>query len=250
VEEAWNWHVAFYTLGIGASVATALFALALKPKPPQRGASERHPLDYRPVLRNRKVMAWVYANMGHSIEFTIMRNWLVGLFATAMVMHGVSDAYGISAAWLAAVTAPLSLPSVLIGGALAKRLGDQRAMLTIMGVTLALVIAMSAALAPLAPLWLFLAIAMVYSMMISADVPMIVQGAIRESGPGDLGITLALQTIMSFVAGVPGPILLGLAIDLAGGRNVPTGWIVGYVTASVLALGSGLLAVRILRRPG
>lgn len=243
-----GWQAAFYTVGSGALIATALYVLALKPRKPAAPPATRHPLDYRPAFRNRRAFAWVLANMGHSIEFTVMRQWLVALFVMELAAHGQADLFGITPSWFAALVALLSLPSIIVGGTMGQWLGGQRAMIVIMLVTLALSLMLGASILFTAPLWLFVVLAGLYSMMISADVPMMVQGGIAAAKPGELGIIMATQTAMSFGVSIPAPILFGWVLDLFGGLREPMGWSVGYLLASVIALSSGLMAVRILRR--
>jgi MFS family permease len=247
VEQDWGWQAAYYVIGCGALVATLLFALALRPKPPVAQAVRRHPLDYRPAFRNRRAFAWILSNMGHSIEFSTMRNWLVALFAMELAVHGRGEVFGLTPPWFAALIALLSLPAVLLGGTMERRLGGERAMLTLMGVTLALSAGMGASILAGAPLWLFVVLAAAYSMMISSDAPIMIQGGMRAAQPGELGTIMAAQTAMSFLVSIPAPILFGMVVDLAGGAREPLGWGIGYTIASLLALGSGVIAVRLLR---
>jgi MFS family permease len=243
-----GWQVAFYTVGVGALIATGLYVLALKPRKPAAPPAARHPLDFRPAFRNPRAFAWMLANMGHSIEFTVMRQWLVALFVMELAAHGQADLFGITPSWFAALVALLSLPSIIVGGTMGQWLGGERAMLVIMVCTLALSVLLGGSILLSAPLWLFVILAGLYSMMISADVPMMVQGGIAAARPGELGVIMATQTAMSFAVSIPAPILFGWGLDLFGGLREPLGWSFGYLAASLIALSGGIVAVRILRR--
>jgi MFS family permease len=89
-----GWRAAFITGTAGSIAGALLMALAtarISPHPDLAGAGQkRHPLDFRPVLRNRDALAYG----GHCWELFAFRAWLPAylLFAWNRVAGGHAGA--------------------------------------------------------------------------------------------------------------------------------------------------------------
>src|SRR5262245_14533650 len=74
VADSYGWRAAFLVTGIApmAMVVTCLFLAPFKPKP-----TGGHPLDFRPVFRNRKALGFILGYGAHCFELYGMRTWIV-----------------------------------------------------------------------------------------------------------------------------------------------------------------------------
>ncbi|MBR0681338.1 MFS transporter [Roseomonas eburnea] len=72
---------AFLVGGILAAGAFAIALLILPDTPPPRRAAGGKLLDFRPVLRNRRAMAWIAGYCVHTLEMAVLRAWAVAFLA-------------------------------------------------------------------------------------------------------------------------------------------------------------------------
>ncbi|WP_372073538.1 MFS transporter [Tistrella mobilis] len=243
VAAAGGWQAGFWSAGALAATALVLALIAVPATPPPAPAAGiRHrpwwmPPDFRPVLRNRRAIAYTLAYAGHCWEMFGLRSWLV-----AFLVHA-----GAAAAWASSLGGAIIASGILtsfFGNEMAMRLGRRRWITVAMSVT-AVLAGVTAAVAG-APLALVLVVVAVYNLMVMADSASLTAGAVAESDPSVRGAAMAMHALLGFGGAILSPITFGLALDGAGGDGDPLGWAAGF---AVLALG-GLAGLAAFRRIG
>ena len=77
VADFYGWRAAFFVTGIApfVMVATCILLAPFKPKP-----APGHPLDFRPVIRNRAALGYIFGYGAHCFELYGMRTWIVSFW--------------------------------------------------------------------------------------------------------------------------------------------------------------------------
>jgi MFS family permease len=78
---SWRWAFGMSALGAAAAVALALALVA--PIQLEASATRTPLLDFRPVLRNRRVLGFILGYFGHTWDFFAFRAWVVAFLAQA-----------------------------------------------------------------------------------------------------------------------------------------------------------------------
>ncbi len=235
--------VAFLVVGLCACVAFVL-ALVVMPgtAPPQPDGPQRRLLDFRPVLANRRAMAWIAGYSVHTLELAALRAWAVTFLAVAAARHGVPG-------WVPDPTVLFTAAGLLgilvsiTGNESAQKFGRQRV------VTLAM---SSAAVMSLLAGWMVdlgflpaLLVVLAWNAAIYLDSSALTAGTVQAAGPGLRGATMGLHSMLGYAGGFLGPVAVGLALDAFGDGAL--GWGIGFGHIAVLTL-AGLVAVRVLGR--
>jgi MFS family permease len=233
----------------GAASAAAAFVIALTIMPrtfPQRATSAAAALlDFRPVLRNRRAMAWIVGYTVHTWELAALRAWAVTFLAVSLVRL---DAPG----WLPGPTVLFTgagLAGVAIsitGNETAQRYGRRRVVLWAMIAAAAL----SLGTGWTAGVSILLAIAAVFvwNMAIYFDSSALTAGTVQAAEPHLRGATMGLHSMAGYTGGFIGPLGVGLALDLCGGNSV-SGWGLAFGHLALVTI-TGLLVLRKLGRLG
>ena len=228
----------------GAAAAAAAFAIAAAVMPrvlPPRPAEVRRGalLDFRPVLRNRRAMAWIVGYTVHTWELAALRAWAVTFLAATAARLGApawmpSPAVLFTAAGLAGIAVSVT------GNETAQRHGRARVVLWAM---------MAAAALSLVTGWTtdisFLLAAMavlVWNAAIYLDSSALTAGTVQASEKHLRGATMGLHSMAGYAGGFLGPLGVGLALDLSGGDGV-IGWGLAFGHLAVVTL-AGLLVLR------
>ncbi|HXP95043.1 MAG TPA: MFS transporter [Candidatus Binatia bacterium] len=235
-----GWRAAFAAGGCGCIVAMACLVLAILGAERRSPSSGSGTFDVREVLRNRAAMRYILAYGGHCWELFALRAWLVALLfffwnSAAGGAPGRAITY-----WSSAITL-VGVPSSIVGAEFALRVGRRRLI-----ATAAIASMLIAVLTGLFGARMFLtgAIALVfYSIAITGDSAALTTGVVDVSDEATRGSTLALHSLIGFVAGGLGPMAVGVALAFGGGVSSGLGWTLALI---VMAAGSGvaLLAVR------
>lgn len=241
--QQYGWPGAFWASALGSVAAAALmvFAAAGIPVEPdlRAVASDRHPLDFRPVLRNRDALAYVMAYGGHSWELFGFRAWLPAYLLFAWVRFGGASPGSTITNWATVITVT-SLPASIIGAEFAMR-GSRGRLIRWIAITSAVV---GVATAVCGSLSFALAVLMLfgYAFAISADSGALTAGAVAAARPGEQGATLAVYSLVGFAGGAIGPLVAGFALDFGGGLRAMSAW---YLAFGAIAAGSALAAIAI-----
>ena len=238
---------AFLFGGVAALLALLIGAAAMPRGAPHRdpGRSPTALLDFRPVLRNRAAMAWIAGYTVHTWELAVLRAWGVTFLAAAIAWHGAP-------AWLpgpsAIFTAAglLGIAVSLTGNEVAQRFGRLRVVTVAMGAgaVFALLTGFSALVsAPLAALCV-----LTWNAAIYLDSSALTAGTVQAADKDRRGATMGLHSMCGYAGGFLGPIIVGIALDLAG-PNDAVGWALAFGHVAPVTL-IGLWVLRRLGRVG
>jgi MFS family permease len=228
VADHWGWRAAFLVTGLGP-LAMAAVCLKLAPFTPARMPG--HPLDFRPVFRNRAALGYILGYGVHCFELYGMRTWIVA-FWTFVAAH--SGGTWLSAIAVSVVVTLLSLPASVAGNEAALRFGRHRAIVLIMiaSAAVAIAIGLSATASPL----LLLALVLLYGITVPADSGALTSGMSLSAVPAQRGATMALHSTVGFGLSALGAWATGVALDAAGGPASGSGWLAAFVVLAAGAL--------------
>jgi MFS family permease len=237
VAAALDWRWAFLLSAIGPALAFLLAAKALKPRPMPAAKPTARLLDFRPVFRNRTVIAYTLAYCVHNAELFMLRSWVVAYLVFSMSQQPAGAAgTAIRATVIATMTGLLGMAGSVLGNEAARKLGRPPVLLAAMSLSaiVAVVIGFGAAL----PYPLVIALVLFYGFIVVADSATITAGVVEAADPGLRGMTMAVHAMIGFVGSTLGPILFGVVLDLAGGGESPIAWGLSFtVIAAILMLG-------------
>ncbi|MDP6787287.1 MAG: MFS transporter [Rhodospirillales bacterium] len=233
VARAFGWRWSFAVAAIAAALALVIVAVVLRPARPQAAKEETRLLDTRPVLANRRAMAYILAYGAHTWELTSLRSWTVAFLAFALTLGG-DEAGWLAPTTVAMLSAIIAMFSSIAGAELATRFGFRR---WVMGVMVCSAVTGAALgfsaglpyLAVVALLWFF-------AVLVQADAGVINSGTLGAAEAGRRGLTLAVHSTFGFVCAFLAPLVFGVVLDLAGGGTSPLAWGLAFA-----AIGAGVL---------
>lgn len=229
VAEYWGWRTAFLVTGCGPAIMAAVaFSLRPVPPPPRQGAL----LDFRPVLRNREALGYIFGYGAHCFELYGMRTWIVAFWGFVAASAGGAAPLGAIA--VSVMITVLALPASILGNEAALRYGRHRAISLVMlaSALVAAAIGLTAGFSP----WLSLLLLLCYAFTVPADSGALTSGMSAAAEPRYRGATLALHSTVGFGLSAFGGWGVGAAIDAAGGATTARGW-----TAAFMVMGAGIL---------
>jgi MFS family permease len=245
----WRW--AFAAAAIGSAVAYGIAATVLRPVPPSSSHAAPSLLDFRPVLRNRAIIACVIAYAAHNFELFGFRSWIVAflVFSAALPEHAVAEhaAFALDPTLIAAGVTILSLPGSVIGNEIALKLGRRVTIIAAMSLS-ALAACCIGFAAPL-PMMVLVPLTLLYAGLVSADSSALTSSVVASSDPRYRGMTMALYSSVGFVGAFLGPLAFGFALDLAGagiGGPSVAGWGIAFAVLGA-GVAIGPLAFLLLR---
>ncbi|MDH3474225.1 MAG: MFS transporter [Rhodospirillales bacterium] len=239
----WRW--AFGSAALG-SLAALLLVWLLVPRPQaETPPPDGHALDFRPVLANRRALAYVLGYAAHVWELFGTRNWIVAFIVFGFGLHPAERLPAMSATQIAAVVLLLGLPASILGNEIAGRWGRRRTAGVIMLIC-ALLSCLLGFLAGLPP-WLLILVLVVHHTLLMGDSSALTAGAVARAQPGRRGATMAVHALLGFGAGFLAPLAFGVVLDLAGGAESIVAWGLAFV---LMGLGPILLGLPVLARMG
>ena len=225
--EQFGWRSAFLVTGLGplAMVAVCAGLAPSKPQPPFG-----HLLDFRPVLRNRAALGYIFGYGAHCFELYGMRTWIVAFWAFVVAHSGGDAIFGPMT--VSVVVTLLSLPASVMGNEAALRYGRHRALTVIMiaSAFVALVIGICTGMSSIVLLVLLL----IYGCTVPADSGALTAGATASALPINRGATLAMHSAVGFGLSALGSWGAGLVLDMTGGPTQSSGW---FAVFALLAAG-------------
>ncbi len=232
---AFDWRWAFAIASIGPVFAFLLIACALPPHAAALPPPPARLLDFRPVLRNRRVMGFVLAYACHNWELFGFRSWLVAFLAFSATLQ-TPGATVWSATAVAAVVNLLGLVGGVAGNEIAIRIGRRR--FVVLAMLIAAGVAATFGFTAGLPYALVVALALVYGITVSWDSSAITAGVVAAADPGVRGATMAVQSTLGFAGAFLGPLAFGMALDFFGGNESVLAWGLAFVLMGVgVALG-------------
>lgn len=237
---------AAFLFGAAAAAVAFLVAATIMPStPPNRATAAGALLDFRPVFRNRRAMAWIAGYTVHTWELAALRAWGV-TFLTVTIARLGAPAWLPSADVLFTFAGLAGVAISVTGNEAAQRYGRNRVVLAAMltAATLSLMTGwMTGVSALLAVAGVFL-----WNMSIYFDSSALTAGTVRAADPQLRGATMGLHSMSGYAGGFIGPLGAGLMLDLSGGDSV-AGWGLAFGHLAVITL-AGLLILRKLDRTG
>jgi len=239
---ALGWQWAFGLSALGPLAAIGLILAALPPAEDHHlDLPDTHLLDFRPVLRTRAAMGYVIAYALHNWELFAYRSWIVAFLVYAGTFH--PGGIIISATVAATIVNLLGVPASIIGNEFAARF-NRRRVLTVIMVASALVafgIGFSASL----PYWMVVGLCFVYGLTVTGDSASLTSGVVKAAPAGYRGATMAVHSCIGFTGAFLGPLVFGVALDLAGGGATLGAWGAGFMTMGAAVI-LGPLALKLL----
>jgi MFS family permease len=232
---AYGWQAAFAWGAAGPLVAAALVSFRM-PRGRTRAAGQPAPalLDFRPVLRNRKTLPYIFGYTAHNYELFGQRSWMVAFLVFTASLQPADAPMLVGAATLAALINLLGPVMSVSGNELAIRFGRTRVIFTFMTASglLACVLGYTAALP-----WMlvFLIMCLHYGLMLG-DSAALTSGAVASAHPDERGATMAIYSFVGFSSAFFAPLVFGAVLDLAGGNRSLLAW--GLAFASIGVFGA------------
>lgn len=222
------------TFALTAAAAVAAAGLALMQRPctpealPEQTTAPRL-LDFRPIFRNRAAMGFILAYAAHTWELFAFRSWLVAFLAAVALAQGLTPEGWLAPATIASLGALLAMGSSITGAELATRFGRARvsALFAVLSASLALGIGFAFSL----PYWMVAVLTLAYAALIQLDSASLNTGTVVTAEPGRRGATLAVHSLLGFLAGFVGPLAFGVVLDLGG----PNAWGLAFATIGLVA---------------
>ena len=237
-----GWRIAFAATAAAALLASGL-PLLLSPARPERPQAPSRLLDFRPVLANRRALAYVLGYGVHCWELFATRSWLVAFLAFSLSLQP-ADAIGgwLSPTSVATASGVVAMAASIGGNELCLRFGRRR-IITLVMLASALLAAGFGFAAPLA-YGVVAALSLAYAAVIQLDSAALTAGAVESALPGQRGATLAVHGLVGFGCAGIGPLVLGVALDASGGGATTPSWGLAFASLTLVSL-LGPLALRI-----
>lgn len=229
---AFGWQAVFVAAGIGSLLSIFPLMLIGATSAEDAVRSRRMFPDFMTAFRDLEVMRYVIAYAGNLWEVFAIRVW----FVPFLIFNAASNdggGYGWDPTVIAGLSVFIAVPLNLAIAEAGVRWGRKPVVfaVSITSIAVCAVLGWQAA----GPYLLVLAILLLHGVTSYGDVGAIAGGVVAASNGAVRAAALALFGIVGFTFGFLGPLAVGLAIDLAGGRGAPAAW--GYAFA-VMAVGS------------
>ncbi|HTG02264.1 MAG TPA: MFS transporter [Nitrospirota bacterium] len=243
IEQVSDWRTAFLVSGAcsGAAILLVMVASAGIPRTavPPADAPTRHPLDLRPVFTNRDALGYILAYCGHCWELFALRAWLAAFLLFAWTRSHTEDPGAVLTHWSTLIVL-IGVPASIIGAEVATQRGRKKLILWITAASV--VLGAASALAGSISFWAAVIVLFAYNFAATADSGAITTGALAAARAGEEGATLAVHSIIGFLGGVIGPLIVGLGLELGGGIAKQHAWDFAFL---FMVAGSALAAAAI-----
>ena len=231
---------------IAAGLAVVIALLVMRAPRNRPAVPPAHALlDFRPVFRNRRAMAWIAGYTVHTWELAALRAWGVTFLTTTAARLGAPS-------WLPDPTILFTAAGLLgivvsiTGNETAQRRGRDKVVLVAMSAAagMSLVAGWSGGVSML----LATVLVLTWNAAIYLDSSALTAGTVGAADPRLRGATMGLHSMCGYGGGFIGPLGVGLALDWAGG-NATLGWGIGFGHLAIVTL-TGLVVLRRLGRAG
>ncbi len=240
-----GWQAAFAGTGATSFGATILVFLATRPQAPTPPKEPTALLDFRPVLRNRLVVAYILSYGLHVWELLAFRSWIVAFLTASLALSGETPV--LSPTMVATLTGLLAMVAIVAGQEVARRFGTTRTVAVLMILTAAVggTIGFTAGQS----YWIVVLASALYTFMILSDSGAITAGTVQAAEPGRRGATLAVHSLFGFGLGFLGPLAVGVVLDVGGGAGSAFAWGLAFAIPALLTLLGPVLLTTLTREP-
>ena len=243
LSSAYGWQSAFIVAAATAIIAWLMVVLLVprRTTPLPRAKDGLALFDFRPVFRNRSAMAYAIGYCVHTLEMSALRGW--GVAFLAYVAASTSSTALFSPTTVLTTLALIGTAASVLGNEAAIRWGRRRLIILAMLGS----IAVSGSIGFVGSLSYTVAVALllIYGFVVWLDSSSLTAGAAGTAEPSRRGATLAVHSMLGYSGGFVGPLLIGYALDLAGGMS-QIGWGVAFLMVAVLML-LALVAFQLMR---
>jgi len=234
----WNW--AFGLLAAGPLAAALIVFFGLTPLEPARLTGRRPSLIGNfSVLRDRSVLAYVLRYAAHCWELFGLRSWMVAfiLFGYGVARSGQPV---LGATEAAAAINFLGIPASILGNEAAGRFGRGRYVPLAMAAsgTLAWFAGFSAGW----PWWVLILLLAIYFVAVMSDSAALTAGLVASTPLHQRGAAMAVYSFGGFGAGFLAPLVFGLVLDAAGGKDAHLAWGVAFGSLGIGCLTASIAA--------
>lgn len=240
------WEGVFYFAGAVQLLCIPFILLAVPAKRPDRSLHNgRHPLDFRPVFKNREALAYIWGYVGHTYELFAYRAWIVAflLFAAGASLTEISRE---GVASFAALFSLLGMPASLIGAHICLRRNRKNTISIVM--LLSVITGSILGFLGAVPFTLVVIIAALYSIFIMSDSAALTGGVVAAAREGQRGATLAMHSVFGFSGGFLGPLVVGWVLDIGAGPQSLHGWGIAFIACAAGSL-TAVAGLRAFLRP-
>ncbi|MBC8240878.1 MAG: MFS transporter [Alphaproteobacteria bacterium] len=232
LSKLFGWEAVFVSAGIGSLLSLPVLLLIGPPLVGNEIRSNRLFPDFLSALRDAEIIRYVIAYAGNLWEVFAVRVWSVPFLAFNLAANEGSG-LGLDPTTAVGLSVFVAVPLNLAIAELGARWGRKP---VIMAVSLASVVVCGLLGWQASGLFiLVLALLLVHGITSYGDVGAIAGGIVAATTGETRAAALALFGVIGFTFGFLGPLAVGLAIDLAGGRDEPLAWFWAF---AVMALGS------------
>ena len=244
LSQFYGWQSAFVVAALSAAAAWLVVALAVprRRQPPSRSKDGSGLFDFRPVFRNRSAMAYALAYCIHTLEMNALRGWGVAFLAFVAARAGTGETLLSPTVVLTALGLIGTAASVL-GNEAAIRWG-RRKLISVAMLGSALIGGVIGFLGTLS-YSIAVVLLLVYGFVVWLDSSSLTAGAAGTAEPARRGATLAVHSMLGYIGGFVGPLMIGFTLDLAGGMSRMS-WGVSFLLIAFLML-LALAAFRLIR---
>jgi MFS family permease len=229
----WQWAFAFGAVG---PVLAALLVATLVPPGRVRPPGQAQPalLDFRPVFRNRRTVPYIVGYAVHNYELFGQRSWMVAFLVFCATLQPAAAPMVLSAATLAAMINLLGPVFSVSGNELAIRYGRARIIFFFMALSgaIACFVGFTAAL----PWYLVVALMCVHYAAMLGDSGALTAGAVASTPPELRGATMAVYSLIGFIAAFLAPLVFGVVLDLAGGNESRLAWGLAFASIGIFGV--------------
>jgi predicted MFS family arabinose efflux permease len=229
-----GWRAAFIVAGVSAALAALLVGWAVPHggRPQRMTARGETLFDFRPVFRNRSAMAYAIVYGVHTLEMSALRGWGVAYLAFVAVATSSSATVLSPAITLTVLGLAGTLASV-VGNEVAIKLGRRRLIDTAL-ITSALCAVLLGTVGPWSyPVAVLLLV--IYGPVVWLDSSSLTAGTAGTADPGKRGATLAVHSMLGYIGGFIGPLIIGSTLDLGGGMSHAT-WALAFLIVATLSI--------------
>ena len=210
---AWlDWRWAFGAAALCSAVALIVSATAIPASRLQ--AAQPHQvfrLEFRPVLKSRRALAYILGYAAHMWELFGLRSWIVAFLVYSQGLQG-GGSFQPSATRIAFAISLIGLPASIFGNEMARRFGRRKTISVIM--LFSCLLCVTIGFNPKLPFWLLSALCILYGVFLVGDSAALTAGAVQAAPEGYRGATLALHSAIGFAAAFVGPLTVGIVLDL------------------------------------
>ena len=244
LSQFYGWQSAFVVAALSAAAAWLVVALAVprRRQPPSPSKDGSGLFDFRPVFRNRSAMAYALAYCIHTLEMNALRGWGVAFLAFVAARAGTGETLLSPTVVLTALGLIGTAASVL-GNEAAIRWG-RRKLISVAMLGSALIGGCIGFLGTLS-YSIAVVLLLVYGFVVWLDSSSLTAGAAGTAEPARRGATLAVHSMLGYIGGFVGPLMIGFTLDLAGGMSRMS-WGVSFLLIAFLML-LALAAFRLIR---